>query len=247
MESFILCLYPYQCLPQTLVLTPNTGLVIPIAATRWHVLEKPNLLSVRQIPPLAAVVRCASKVARWRSTGTWGGTSVLKSQLPSATAKGTAPEDDPQLVAITFALVPFAPRRTRAAWGLLVCNLHTRVLAVSDGRDSELRSNVPAHSVSTIFSQIRFLNPAPMENLLWFCSLEISPWCILLCSYLPCLYFLLLPVGEAVFPAAIESCHPWFAKLLFPFVELPFTTDSIPLVYKQLGKKKKKELATTRN
>lgn len=95
MESFILCIYPYQCLPKTLVLTQNTGLVIPTAATRWHVLEKPNLLSIRQIPPLAAVVRCASKVARWRSTRTWGGTSVLKSQLPSVTAKGTAPEDAP--------------------------------------------------------------------------------------------------------------------------------------------------------
>ena len=70
MESFIICIYPYQRLPKTLVLTGNTGLVMPIAATRWHVLEKPNLLSIRQIPPLAAVVRFASKMARWQSTRT---------------------------------------------------------------------------------------------------------------------------------------------------------------------------------
>ena len=58
-------------------------------------LSPPNLLSIRQIPPLVAVVRFASKVARWQSIRTWGGTSVLESQLFSVTAKGTAPEDDP--------------------------------------------------------------------------------------------------------------------------------------------------------
>ena len=43
-------------------------------------------------------------------------------------------------------------------------------------------------------------------------------------------------MGEAGSPAAMESCHPWSAKWLLPFIELPFATDNILLVYKQLEK-----------
>lgn len=39
-------------------------------------------------------------------------------------------------------------------------------------------------------------------------------------------------------PTAMRLCHPQPEKLFPPFAELPFATDSILLVYKQLGKKK---------
>lgn len=67
-----------------------------------------------------------------------------------------------------------------------------------------------------------------------------------LASYLKQLALLLSKGGGGVgagSPTAMQLCHPRPAKLLPPFAELPFATDSILLVYNQL----EKNMVTTRN
>lgn len=167
--------YPYQCL------SVNTGPVIPTAATRWCVLEKPNLYQSWQVPPLAVVVRFAGRMPRWQLTRTWGDTAVFKSQLLSVTARGAAPEDTPQLWLLSCSLwYPELPEEPvlHDVFLYITClwcraaHFSPSSLAWAGSRDE---SKCSSSFCFYYLLQLRFLNCALVENLLWFCSWHTVP------------------------------------------------------------------------
>lgn len=113
-----------------------------------------NFCQLLQMQPLVAAVRYVSTMPRLQLTRTWGGTSVLHTK--PALFSALAPQPSCCQVSSGFS-------SSSMALCLLVYNLppahflgSTGQAILSHGADPKVRSNVPAHSVSTIFSRFNF-------------------------------------------------------------------------------------------